>query len=100
MLKKALDWTHRGWLEVSRTHRAKRVEFGKLPATRVASNSGLTEPHVRSFLKFFHFVHQFPRLTRKNGHPVLFAILEQDLFSSIKRAEITQMRLKNHHSKG
>ena len=52
----------------------------KLPATRVASNSGLTEPHVRSFLKFFHFVHQFPRLARKNGHPV--------------------MRLKNHHSKG
>ena len=34
--------------------------------------------HVRSFWKFFHFVNQFPRLARKNGHPVLFAILEQD----------------------
>ncbi len=30
------DWTHRGWLDVSRTYRAKRGEFGKLPATRAA----------------------------------------------------------------
>jgi hypothetical protein len=27
--------------------------------------------HVRSFWKFFHFVNQFPRPARKNGHPVL-----------------------------
>ena len=33
--------------------------------------------HVRSFWKFFHFVNQFPRLARKNGHPVLFAILSR-----------------------
>jgi hypothetical protein len=27
--------------------------------------------HVRSFWKFFHFVNQFPRPARENGHPVL-----------------------------
>jgi hypothetical protein len=27
--------------------------------------------HVRSFWKFFHFVNQFPRPARNNGHPVL-----------------------------
>jgi hypothetical protein len=27
--------------------------------------------HVWSFWKFFHFVNQFPRPARKNGHPVL-----------------------------
>jgi hypothetical protein len=27
--------------------------------------------HIRSFWKFFHFVNQFPRPARKNGHPVL-----------------------------
>jgi hypothetical protein len=27
--------------------------------------------HVRSFWKFFHFVNQFPRPARKNGHQVL-----------------------------
>jgi hypothetical protein len=27
--------------------------------------------NVRSFWKFFHFVNQFPRPARKNGHPVL-----------------------------
>jgi hypothetical protein len=32
--------------------------------------------HVRSFWKFFHFVNQFSRPARKNGHPVLFAIFE------------------------
>jgi hypothetical protein len=34
----------RGWLDVSRTYRAKRGDFGKLPATRCRSNPGLTEP--------------------------------------------------------
>jgi hypothetical protein len=34
--------------------------------------------HVRLFWKFFHFVNQFPQPARKNGHPVLFVILEQD----------------------
>ena len=46
------DWTHRGWLEVSRTYRAKRGGFGKLPATRGASNPGLTEP--ASMFGFYH----------------------------------------------
>ena len=46
--------THRGWLEVSRTHvRAKRGEFGKLPATRGASNPELTEP-----ASMFGFIHR------------------------------------------
>ena len=30
-----------------------------------------TRAMVRSFWKFFHFVNQFPRPARKNGHPVL-----------------------------
>jgi hypothetical protein len=46
------DWTHRWWLEVSRTYRAKRGGFGKLPATRGASNPGLTEP--ASMFGFYH----------------------------------------------
>jgi hypothetical protein len=47
------DWTLRGWLEVSRTHRAKRGEFGdKLPAKRGACNPGLTEPG--SMFGFYH----------------------------------------------
>jgi hypothetical protein len=33
--------------------------------------------HVMSFSKFFHFVNQSAPPARKNGHPVLFAILEQ-----------------------
>jgi hypothetical protein len=39
--------------------------------------------HVRSFWKFFRFVNQFPRPARKNGHPVLFAILEQGFVITI-----------------
>jgi hypothetical protein len=35
-----------------RTHRAKRGEFGKLPAIRGASNPGLTEP--ASMFGFYH----------------------------------------------
>jgi hypothetical protein len=35
---------------------------------------------VMSLWKFFHVFNQFPRPARKNGHLVLFAILEQGSF--------------------
>jgi hypothetical protein len=50
--RRVRDWTHRGWLEISRTHQAKRGGFGKLPATRGASNPGLAEP--ASMFGFYH----------------------------------------------
>jgi hypothetical protein len=46
--------------------------------TRAMAWDGASNRHVRLFWKFFHFVNQFPQPARKNGHPVLFVILEQD----------------------
>jgi hypothetical protein len=52
--------THRGWLEVSR---AKRGEFGKLPATRGAFNPGLTEPaNTFGFYPIHRAIHTFVAL--------------------------------------
>ena len=48
--------------------------------------------HVRSFWKFFHFVNQFPRPARKNGHPVLSSrFLSRVLVITISRAQIKRL---------
>jgi hypothetical protein len=61
--RRVRDWTHLWWLEVSRTHRAKQGEFGKLPATQGASNPGLTKPaSMVGFYPIHRAIHIFVAL--------------------------------------
>ena len=45
--------------------------------TRAMMWDGASNCSRQVILEVFHFANQFPRPARKNGHPVLFAILEQ-----------------------